>query len=104
MKGLLIGLFYFTLGLFNGGGAMIFHWYPPNENCLEGTTNCILWYYVILAIIGLLGCGAYLTIAFLYTYRQRPAGYQEENDAIRRLHGGEYSSTYSDMYHTHVSA
>jgi len=94
MKGLLIGIFYFIFGLFSGGGALIFHWYPPNENCLEGTTNCILWYYVIIAIIGLLGFVVYLTTAFLYTYRQRPAGYQEENEAMRRLHDGEYSSTY----------
>ena len=93
MKGLLIGIFYFIFGLFSGGGALIFHWYPPKENCLEGT-NCILWYYVIIAIIGLLGFVAYLTTAFLYTYRQRPAGYQEENEAMRRLHDGEYSSTY----------
>jgi len=94
MKGLLIGIFYFIFGLFSGGGALIFHWYPSNENCLEGTTNCILWYYVIIAIIGLLGFVVYLTTAFLYTYRQRPAGYQEENEAMRRLHDGEYSSTY----------
>ena len=88
MKGLLIGLFYFIIGLFNGGGTLLFHWYPLHEN-LDGI-NYILWYYIILTIIGMLGFVAYLVVAFLYTYRQRPVDYQEETDAIRRLYVGDY--------------
>ena len=88
MKGLLIGLFYCIFGLFSGGGTLIFHWFPSNEN-LDGI-SCTLWYYVILTMIGVLGFVAYLVVAFLYTYRQRPVGYQEERDAIRRLYVGDY--------------
>lgn len=95
MKGLLIGLFYFIIGLFNGGGALLFHWYPTYEN-LDGI-NYLLWYYVILTVIGVLGFVAYLMVAFLYTYRQRPVGYQEERDAIRRLYEGDYGSVYRDV-------
>ena len=95
MKGLLIGLFYFIIGLFNGGGALLFHWYPLYEN--QDGINYILWYYVILTVIGVLGFVAYLMVAFLYTYRQRPVGYQEERDAIRRLYEGDYGSVYRDV-------
>ena len=83
MKGLLIGLLYFNLGLWNGGTAYFFYQYPIGPSSIY--TDSILWYYVMYAIVAFLGFVAYCVVAVLYVNKRRPAP-NEEDDKIHPLY------------------
>lgn len=80
MKGLLIGLFYFVFGLCSGSVSFFFYRYLPTSDKLHPVLDSILWYYVMYAIVALLGFVAYGVVAALYSNRRRPASDEEESD------------------------
>lgn len=81
MKGLLTGLLYLAYGVFRGVGVVFFHFY----SYLDWTRGyAIMYFYVAFTVIATLGFVAYVIVACLYRYRQRPTGDDSESDIIRR--------------------
>lgn len=74
MKGFLTGLFYLVFGLFSGAASLFFYYYPVRINQLHSHAT----YFTIYSVVGGIGCVMYLTVACLYSNRDRP----EEEDFI----------------------
>ena len=80
MKGLLTGLLYLEYGVFNGIAAIFFNYYP----FLVTPFDSILYYYVTMTLLALLGFIGYVIVAWLYRNRQRPTNDDSEGDLVRR--------------------
>ena len=89
MKGLLTGLFYCVFGISSGGGILVYYFFTQKHSKYENVyaaiqdvkgINFVLWYYVILAVIAVLGFVVYSIVAVLYTNRQRPPAPGLEDD------------------------
>ncbi|CAI8051365.1 Protein NRT1/ PTR FAMILY 3.1 [Geodia barretti] len=79
MKGMLTGLFYFTLGIFSGGSTVLFYLYlRPSSN----TWNYANYYWILLAF-SVMGLVAYVIAATFYVNRRRPSTESEEVEERR---------------------
>ena len=80
MKGMLTGLFYFTLGISSGGSTVLFYLYTRNT---RNTRNYANYYWILLAF-SVVGLVAYGIAATFYVNRRRPSTTDSEEVEERR--------------------
>ena len=72
MKGILIGLYYFSAGLFTMLGAfLVLPFYFPFQNTTTRLVNCGFDYYLTNTVIAAVGLLVYVAVVRGYKYRQR---------------------------------
>ena len=75
MKGLLIGIFYLLIGIWNIVISVILYYMIQSDDCSNAhfslQSNTTLWYYSCLTVVGVIGLSIYLTVAYCYKNRQR---------------------------------
>ena len=78
---MLIGLFYFTEGIYSGGVSVVFY-------VMTQTTSSIYFisFYIFLLVFMLLSFGAYVLVASLYVNRQRPLSQSDMENDVRHLY------------------
>ena len=76
---MLIGLFYFTEGIYSGGVSVVFY-------VMTQTTSSIISFYIFLLVFMLLSFGAYVLVASLYVNRQRPLSQSDMENDVRHLY------------------
>ena len=73
MKGLLTGLLYFSVGIFDGGSSVVFYLFTKASTEFQ-------YYYLILLVFALLGLAGYIIAACLYVNHRRPTTESEESN------------------------
>ena len=91
-KGLLIGLFWFIFGLFNGIDRLVFTWIEHEYKSIDDPIyNFALVLYVIPAIVfAALGLLVYVIVAAVYRNRERPQ--PDEEDLVIQAYATSYYS------------
>ena len=78
---MLIGLFYFTEGIYSGGMSAVFY-----EMTKITTFNPFISFYIFLLVFMLLSFGAYVLVASLYVNHQRPLSQSDMENDVRHLY------------------
>lgn len=84
MRGLMIGLFYAIYGLFTGltGILVLVVAKASGPITVKGGLSCGSWFYLVTAVVGIVGIVLYIVSCAWYKKRQRGGEYMVNHQAV----------------------